>query len=477
MSNAKNDASQDTTIPLLPDDFDLFDYKADRGGILDMWLDHCADSWIYVTAENWWYYWDKSHWRRDAGDLAKLGKELLRLFDDINTRCTAMLGDLAEDDPKEKFLKAMKAASIREWRNINSVAQMAARHRFVEPNSLNGGNYFNFPNGTLDLESLETVTDHNRRHFITHCTDYDYDASAECPRWEQFLEEVLVIRDGYEWKPDQQMIDLFQELIGYSLTTDTSHEIMVWLSGEGSNGKTVALNVLNGLLNGLAISINFHAIGKPGNYDLAMIPGKRAIFSTEADKGGSVVEWEIRRIVSGEPMLTRPIYGHPFEFKPVAKIWWAMNDKPKMTDTSNAIWRRLKLIPFNRTFADGEKDVNLTGKLMAEKSGIFNWALMGLARLKSNGKFTDAAQVLSAKEVYKMESNPVAMWCDERAKINGVWTMATPVYNDFTRWGSLNGHNHITQTEFGRELGRLNVSKRRNGSGNMYNLDLLYKDV
>lgn len=76
-----------------------------------------------------------------------------------------------------------------------------------------------------------------------------------------------------------------------------------------------------------------------------------------------------------------------------------------------------------------------------------------------------------------MESNPVAMWCDERAKINGVWTMATPVYNDFTRWGSLNGHNHITQTEFGRELGRLNVSKRRNGSGNMYNLDLLYKDV
>jgi putative DNA primase/helicase len=45
------------------------------------------------------------------------------------------------------------------------------------------------------------------------------------------------------------------------------------------------------------------------------------------------------------------------------------------------MWRRLHVIEFPRKFSEHEMDVELTEKLMAELSGIFNWALEGYKRL------------------------------------------------------------------------------------------------
>ena len=58
-----------------------------------------------------------------------------------------------------------------------------------------------------------------------------------------------------------------------------------------------------------------------------------------------------------------------------------------MTDEQNTgMWRRINVIEFPKTFSEDEMDVELTGKLVAELSGIFNWALEGYKRLR-NQKF------------------------------------------------------------------------------------------
>src|SRR5690606_27664534 len=101
----------------------------------------------------------------------------------------------------------------------------------------------------------------------------------------------------------------------------------------------------------------------------------------------------LKRIVSGERIKARPIYGAQFEFDSQAKVWWAMNDKPIIKDTGNSIWRRLKLIPFNRTFTDLDKDPELGQKLEAESPGILNFALDGLRRLRLRGKLPESAAV------------------------------------------------------------------------------------
>jgi putative DNA primase/helicase len=192
----------------------------------------------------------------------------------------------------------------------------------------------------------------------------------------------------------------------------------------------------------------------------------RVAFSSESERGGTVAEGYIKRVVSGETLKARPIYGKPFEFKSTAKVWWAMNDKPIIKSTSSSMWRRLKLIPFNRKFEEHEKDVRLREKLLAELPGILNWALEGLQRLRANyGRFTQSATATESLKEYEEESNPVQLWIKERTlSAPEPLTPAQVLYNDYKTWCERGGRQAFNETNFGREMKRLKiVFKRSNG--------------
>ena len=50
---------------------------------------------------------------------------------------------------------------------------------------------------------------------------------------------------------------------------------------------------------------------------------------------------------------------------------------PQINNTDHGIWRRIKAIPFNRTFSAEEQDKTLGDKLIQELPGILNWAIEG----------------------------------------------------------------------------------------------------
>ena len=358
---------------------------------------------------------------------------------------------------------------------MRSVEYMAENNQATSPDQWDRGNLLNLQNGVLDLDTLQT-RERTQADLITYVLPYAYDPKAEAPKFETFISEILVHEDSR--KTDNELVELFQELWGYTLTTDTRQHAMAWLSGEGSNGKTLALNILQALLGPLALTVNFSELGKPGNYRMADIPGKRMILSTESERGATVTESKIREIASGDPMHTRPIYGSDFDFIPVAKIWWAMNDKPVIKDTSNAMWRRLKLIPFNQTFAEnpnpktGEKkrDTELQSKLMKELPGILNWAIVGLERLRKNGKFTRSAAMEKAIADYKKESNPVAQWAGESIKknINAEGILQSVLYQHYSAWCHQNGRYSLSSTNFTTEMKRLGYVNTRKTAGSTF---------
>jgi putative DNA primase/helicase len=53
------------------------------------------------------------------------------------------------------------------------------------------------------------------------------------------------------------------------------------------------------------------------------------------------------------------------------------NDKPEIPDGSEAIWDRMKLIPFTQRFDGKKADKKLPQKLRDELSGILLWAVQG----------------------------------------------------------------------------------------------------
>jgi putative DNA primase/helicase len=452
------------TDDVLPADFDLLAYRPEDGGVMDAWLDILGQEWIFITGFNWWYYWNGSYWQKDEGKQTRFGHELQIMMEAMNSRAGLAMRE-AQEEGKQKAFKAMKAATRRSGSRVQSVEKMARNHRFIASDGFDQGNVLHLENGLLDLDTME-IRKSKPDDLMTYRLPYRYEPEATRERWEQFLGEAVVIRLGKKWVPHKPTIKLLQELAGYSLTKETNHEIMVWLSGMGGNGKTVAITVINHMIGPLAARVNFHQLGKPGNYDMAMIPGKRIIWSTESERGQGISEDMIKTLVSGENILARPIYGHPFEFQPVAKIWWAMNDRPSVKDTTKALWRRLKLIPFDRTFSAEEVDIHLTDKLLAEMPGILNWAIEGLQRLRENGAFTESDIVLEATSEYQEESNPVKQWIREKCHrgsdgLPPPWTLSKELFQSWESWRISSGHSHITRTQLGVELKRLGVDKKR----------------
>jgi len=79
------------------------------------------------------------------------------------------------------------------------------------------------------------------------------------------------------------------------------------------------------------------------------------------------------------------------------------------------MWRRIHVIEFPRKFSESEMDVELTGKLMDELSGIFNWALEGYRRLRDQEFiFSKSPSMQKTKKLYKQKNSNVIDFIESR---------------------------------------------------------------
>lgn len=495
------ESSQDNTPstaipPLTPSGVNPLRYRAEDGGIMDAWLDIYGNDWIFVVGPDMWHFWNKTHWASDKDLFIKC--QLVDLMDTMNQECSRIMRDapskvksisakyaaasleIPDTAIKEieriktdaDIAKSMRSATKRSSARVASVETMSRAKRGVAVERMDVDDSLNLANGVLSLASLE-LRPHDREDLFTYCLDYDYDPTAQCPIWERSVNEWLVKEGTTE--TDLELVLLFQELLGYSLTPDVKRGVMAWMFGEGSNGKSVAIHVIKSLLGPMAMPIDFQSIGQPGNYDLADIPGKRVILSTESERGKTMSEKYIKMIVTGDPIKARPIYGSPVAFESTAKIWWAMNDKPVIKDTTDSMWRRMKLLPFYRKFTEGESaDVDLPTKLDAELPGILNWAIKGLIRLTNNGRFTTSTASEDAKQQYREEANPVAQWVNTMTVPTSYpATLQSALFKEYVTWCRDQNEFTVSSTQFGKDLKRLKIDCTRKNSGWMYNLALV----
>lgn len=204
-----------------------FRYFAEDGGILDSWLLAHGQNWLFVNGPDRWCAWQGTHWATDEIQSAK--NNVLNHMLALNHEARDYLRTLSPANPAHKenvqIAKTYIAATQRSKMRLSSVEGMAQVMIGVRVDDLDQGNVLNLANGILDLDT-EQLLPHDRSRRMTYCLPYDHDPAATCPRWKQFLREVLVKEDS-PTTSDYDLILLFQELVGYTLTTDTQHEAMV----------------------------------------------------------------------------------------------------------------------------------------------------------------------------------------------------------------------------------------------------------
>jgi len=259
-------------------------------------------------------------------------------------------------------------------------------------------NYLTLQNGLYEIEGGRLIG-HTPEIFTTNLLPYDYDPSAQCPRFLQFLEEIFL--------GDTEKINFIQESVGYIFHKSMPTPSMFFLIGTGSNGKSVLINTIASLV-GKDNTSNISLDRLSHEYYLLDLFQKMINISGETPSKGQLNTSLIKSVTAGDWVTGRRPYKPTIKFRPYAKHFLAMNKAPIINDTSHGMWRRIWAIEFPRVFSESEMDRNLETTLSNELSGIFNWALEGLRRLKVNHfKFTESQSMKLTRQHYRNAVNSV----------------------------------------------------------------------
>lgn len=297
---------------------------------------------------------------------------------------------------------------------------------------------------------------------LTKRTEVRFDADAECPVWLAFLDRVM--------RSDAAMIEFLQRAVGYTLTGLNVEHCVFFLYGSGANGKTTFLNILRLLLGQYARATETETWmakrerGVPE--DLAALRGIRLAVAAEGEDGQRLSEARIKRCTGGDAIEARKLYGERFNFVPVFKLWFASNHKPQVLSDDDAIWRRIRMVPFTATIPENERDRTLPQRLEAELPGILNWALRGCLMWQYDRVLVSPEQVKAATQTYRDEQDRVGTFLDEccvtDAKAN---TGASEAYAAYVGWCDRNGHKPFSNSRFRDKLEERGFSRKRDKKG------------
>lgn len=203
---------------------------------------------------------------------------------------------------------------------------------------------------------------------------------------------------------------------------------------------------------------------------MAALAGRRLVTSSETNEGTRLNEARIKALTGCDPVTARFLHAEFFTFVPVAKYWLAVNHRPVVKDDSLGFWRRVRLLPFTRRFQGIAVDPRLSDALRTELPGILAWAVAGALEWQKRGLGPPEA-VRVATEGYRIESDPLAQFLDERCLCrNGSSVGATEFFRAYRGWAVEQGFSEretLTATAFGARMSA-KFDRRRSRHGNRY---------
>ena len=376
----------------------------------------------YVPEKKNWRYFTGVYWRDDTG-----GKKVAETAKDMSRALTAYAAASHEDKDFQEFIK---------WAGVWSKA--SSRRTFIEEASSvhcvsasgfdNDSWLLNLNNGTLDLRTFE-LHEHNPDDLITQLAPVDYDPAATCPRWDAFIEEIMVPSDDEADGRDKSTVGaekaaFLQTYLGYCLTGDTSAEAFLVMYGPTSrNGKSVCVEAVRNILGTYSRTVNAETLlqakrdGRGPSEDIARLCGVRMASVGELPQGSKLDAALIKYLTGGDTLNARYLGENSFDYRPQFKLLLHTNHLPACSDMSVFNSGRAQVLPFSRHFEEWEQDRNLK-RLFREpqnQSAILNWMIQGLRKYREKGLHAPAA-VKAATAEYRKDGDKVARFIEERLR-------------------------------------------------------------
>jgi len=339
----------------------------------------------------------------------------------------------------------------------------------------------NVLNGTIDLRT-GALLPHTPAQLLTKLAPITYDPAAACPRWEACIAEVTSTAGG---AADPALATYLQRALGHSLTGTVSEQVVYFAHGKGANGKSTVMNTFRQMLGEYAMQAGEGLLtikrGETHPTEQADLFRMRAVLSTEIEDGQRLAEALVKRLSGGEHIRARRMREDLWEFAPTHTVWIAANHRPEIRGTDYAIWRRIRLMPFDVTFYEcaeqapvalGHRvmDPQLMEHLQAELAGILAWTVRGCLDWQRHG-IALPARVKAATEAYRQSMDVLEAFLADRCVImQQATTESTALYKAYQRWCEDTGERAESHRKFGERLGERGFGTGRAVSGRIVRL-------
>ena len=240
----------------------------------------------------------------------------------------------------------------------------------------------------------------------------EYKAEAKCPQFVAFVKAVCQNR--------KSLCMYLLRALGYSLTGHAKEQILFMPVGNTGNGKGTLMNTVAEILGEYAQPVSPMLLmrayaGNPNAPSPALMKlrGARMIVCTETEQGKGLDEAFIKQLTGGDKLVGREGYGEQTEFTVQGKLWVSTNHDPEIAYGAEAMWRRIRVLPFDAQFTGESEDKNLMSKLRDEAPGILN-LLIKHAKLYIDDGMPLCTQVDEATVKLRERLDSVKQWLDAR---------------------------------------------------------------
>lgn len=273
----------------------------------------------------------------------------------------------------------------------------------------------NVQNGLFNIRTMK-LKPHTAEFVSRIQIPIEYNPEASCLRFKQYLDEVF--------EGDEHRILLIQEILGYGFLKDIKIQKAFIFLGSGANGKSVLSEVMHRLYGRENVS-NTSLKRLTGNFGMQDLPGKLMNISSENQLNGDFNTENFKALTAGDTLQVERKYADAFSTRIIAKTVILLNSMMDSSDTTNGFYRRLLIVPFNRKFHELKQneerkpgiyymDPDLIDKLASELSGILNFALEGLQRLRLNDfQLTASLSCSDALQQYIATQNPISEFVED----------------------------------------------------------------
>jgi len=371
-----------------------------------------------------WLVWDGRRWTIDDD------AEVMRMAKDTVRSIYREAANTQNDQERQSLTK--HARTSEDARRIRAMIDLARSEDGIpiEPAALDSNSWMlNCRNGTVDLQTGE-MRSHEPSSYITKLAPVAYDPTAECPTWIAFLDRIF--------DANTDLIAFTQRLLGYCLTGDVSEQVLPILWGTGANGKSTMLGaVMETLGEDYAIKAAPELVMMKRDAhptERADLFGKRVVACIETEGGRRLAETMVKELTGSDIIRARRMREDHWQFNPTHKILLATNHKPEIRGTDHAIWRRIRLLPFEVTIPDDQRDRRMPERLRREMPGILAWCVRGCLDWQEHGLGTPD-EVRQATSDYRDQQDVLGAFISDRCITHpDAKSKASELYKAYMAW-------------------------------------------